>query len=79
MLALGLTSLRDVERLVSAFCVTGLLLGAGAVNSVLISPTSLFPLEIDEFGQQAARAAGPIGDPNFFALVMAALVPFALY
>jgi hypothetical protein len=79
VLALGLTSLRDVERLVSAFCVTGLLLGAGAVYSVLVGPTSLFPLEIDEFGQQAARAAGPFGEANFFALSLAALIPAALH
>jgi len=79
VLALGLASIRDVERLTSALCVTGLFLGAGAAYSVLVGPTGLFPLETDEFGQQAARAAGPFGESNFFALSLAALIPMALH
>jgi O-antigen ligase len=48
---------------------------------VFVHPTRLFPLKAPDFLFQeiTPRAAGPIGDPNFFALVMAALLPFALY
>ena len=79
VLALGMSQVRDLERLTSALCVTGLVLGAGAVYSVLVGPTSLFPLATDLTGDQAARAAGPFGEPNFFALSLAALVPIALH
>jgi O-antigen ligase len=79
VLALGLSQVRDFERLMTALCVTGLILGAGAVYSVLVGPTSLFPLATDLAGDQAARAAGPFGEPNFFALSLAALVPVALH
>ena len=79
VLALGMSQVRDLERLTTALCVTGLILGAGAVYSVLVGPTSLFSLATDVAGDQAARAAGPFGEPNFFALSMAALVPIALH
>jgi O-antigen ligase len=68
-----------VERTVIALCAAGVILGLGAAYSVLVHPTGLFPLEQGGGGGEAARAAGPFGDPNFFALSMAALVPFAIY
>jgi O-antigen ligase len=79
VVALGVSSIRDAERLASALAITGLVLGAGAIFSVVVGSTSLFPLYTDPTGNQAARAAGPFGEPNFFALSLAALVPFALH
>jgi len=79
--ALAIRSVADVERAAVTLSGVGIFLGLGSLSSVFLQPTRLFPLKAAEFVFQdpAPRAAGPIGDPNFFALVMAALVPFALY
>jgi teichuronic acid biosynthesis protein TuaE len=59
--------------------VLGIVLGTGAMWSVLVGPTALFPLAIDETGGEASRAAGPFGEPNFFALSLAIIVPLAMH
>jgi O-antigen ligase len=68
-----------VRRTARVLVLVGIFLGLGAAFSVLVHPTGLFPLETDPFGVEAPRAAGPYGESNFFALSLAALVPFALY
>jgi putative inorganic carbon (HCO3(-)) transporter len=68
----------EVERVAIALCIAGAVLGLGAAYSVLVHPTALFPLNV-ETGGEAARAAGPFGESNFFALSMAALVPFSVH
>lgn len=82
ILALGLRSVRDVERVGVILCLTGIALAAGAVYSVNVGPIGPFGVS-DEgsevLGTTALRAAGPFGDPNFFALSMAAIIPFALH
>jgi O-antigen ligase len=72
---LCLVSVRDVERSLTAIAVCGLVLGLGALASILIGPSKLFPLAIDPFGVEAPRAAGPFGEPNFFALSLATTMP----
>jgi O-antigen ligase len=72
----------SAERVVTALVLTGLILGIGGICSVLIAPSGLFPVVTDvatAIEPEAPRAAGPFGEPNFFALSMAALTPFALY
>ena len=77
--ALCLRGVEDVERMVKVIVGLGVILGVGAAWSVLVGPTALFPLDTDtEFGTQAPRAAGPFGEPNFFALSLAVITPFAL-
>jgi O-antigen ligase len=69
-----------VRRVVIALVTAGLFLGVGAALSVLAGPTELFPVtEAESLQEVAPRAAGPFGEPNFFALSLAALVPPALY
>jgi putative inorganic carbon (hco3(-)) transporter len=68
----------DPERVAIALCIAGTVLGLGAAYSVLVHPTALFPLNV-ETGGEAARAAGPFGESNFFALSLAALVPFSVH
>jgi len=68
-----------VERVAIGLCAVGVLLGLGAAYSVLVHPTGLFPLTEEVGGPEAVRAAGPFGEANFFALSLAALVPFAIY
>jgi O-antigen ligase len=75
--ALCLRSRADVERTIVALATLGLILGVGAAWSVLVGPTALFPVSEAE-GSEAARAAGPFGEPTFFALSLAVLVPLAL-
>lgn len=77
--AFGLTSVGDVDRTVRAIAVVGLALGLGALYSVYVAPTELFPLEIDPFGAEAPRAAGPFGESNFFALSLAAAAPMQYF
>lgn len=79
--ALLLTSTRDVDRVVCALVATGIFLAAGAAWSVLVAPSTLFPLTqpVGPFDPEAQRAAGPFGEPNFFALTLAVLVPLSLY
>lgn len=77
--ALGLTSVGDVDRTVRAIAVVGLVLGVGALYSVYVAPTGLFPLETDPYGVEAARAAGPFGESNFFALSLAAAAPMQYF
>jgi O-antigen ligase len=73
-------SVSDVDRVTVALACLGIVLGLGAAWSVLVGPTALFPLNEVEGGVEAtARAAGPFGESNFFALSLAALVPIALY
>ncbi|MGE5281282.1 MAG: O-antigen ligase family protein [Chloroflexota bacterium] len=72
----------SAERVVTALVVTGLVLGIGGICSILIGPSGLFPVITDvatAIEPEAPRAAGPFGEPNFFALSMAALTPLALY
>ena len=81
LIALCVRTVDDVERAAVTLSFVGIFLGAGSLFSVFVHPTRLFPLKAPDIAFQVIppRAAGPIGDPNFFALVMAALVPFALY
>jgi O-antigen ligase len=79
LIALTLHGAPGVERAVTMLAVAGIFLGLGAVYSVLVHPTGLFPLQVGEVGLEAPRAAGPFQEANFFALSMAALLPFALY
>ncbi len=72
----------NAERVVTALVVTGLILGVGGICSILIGPTGLFPVITDvatAIEPEAPRAGGPFGEPNFFALSMAALTPLALF
>jgi hypothetical protein len=72
----------NAERVVVALVVTGLVLGVGGTLSVLIGPTGLFPVITDvatAIEPEAPRAGGPFGEPNFFALSLAALTPLALF
>jgi hypothetical protein len=74
----------DVERVFIALAFVGIFLSAGAIYSVHVHPTSLFPLDISECApghvcDEAPRAAGPFGESNFFALSLATLMPMALY
>lgn len=76
--ALCLRGVEDVDRVVKLLVALGIVLGVGAAWSVLVGPTALFKLRVDEFGEQAPRAAGPFGEPNFFALSLVVLMPLAL-
>jgi O-antigen ligase len=72
----------NAERVVTALVIAGLILGVGGICSVLIGPSGLFPVVADvttAIEPEAPRAAGPFGEPNFFALSMAALTPLALF
>jgi O-antigen ligase len=82
--ALCVRTWRDTDRTAVALVVAGIFLGLGAVYSVRVHPTTLFPLDEtpDIYGNLPAgapRAAGPFGESNFFALSLAVLVPFCLY
>lgn len=77
--AFGLASVGDVDRAIRAIAVVGLALGIGALYSVYVAPTGLFPLETDPAGVEAARAAGPFGESNFFALSLAATAPMQYF
>jgi O-antigen ligase len=73
--ALCLRGVDDVRRATIALSAVAIPLGIGAVYSVTTGPTGLFPV-IVEAG--VTRAEGPFGEPNFFALSLAALTPLAL-
>ena len=80
--ALCLYGAGSVERAVTVLVAIGLVLGLGGIWSVLVGPTEIFPLEVepDYFtDREAPRAAGPFGEPNFYALSMATLTPLALF
>ena len=79
--ALCMRRVKDFDRAGVTLSSVGVLLGLGSLFSVFVPPTILFPLKVPEAAGTVIppRAAGPVGDPNFFALIMAALVPFALY
>lgn len=82
IIALCVFGAGSAERVVIALVVTGLILGIGGILSVLIGPTSLFPVITDTvtaLEPEAPRAGGPFGEPNFYALSMAALTPLALF
>lgn len=82
IVALSVFGPGSAERVVTALVITGLVLGIGGICSVLIGPSGLFPVVTDvvtAIEPEASRAAGPFGEPNFFALSMAALTPLALY
>jgi O-antigen ligase len=69
-------------RVATALCLAAIFLGSGAAYSVLVEPTALFPLngsDAEMPGLEASRAAGPFGEANFFALSLAAVVPFAVH
>jgi O-antigen ligase len=78
LIALTLRGRLDVERAVTVLAAVAIFLGLGAAYSVLVHPTGLFPLQLEPSGVSAQRAAGPFKESNFFALSMAALLPFAL-
>lgn len=72
----------SAERVALALVVTGLILGVGGILSILVGPSELFPVITDTtslFDPEAPRAGGPFGEPNFFALSLAALTPLALF
>ncbi|MCD6726514.1 MAG: O-antigen ligase family protein [Solirubrobacteraceae bacterium] len=73
--ALCVLGVQDVSRALTAIAITGLILGVGALFSVYVTSTSLFPLELDPSGVEAPRAAGPFGESNFFALSLATTIP----
>jgi O-antigen ligase len=79
--AFAIRTADGVERVVVALVATGLVLGLGAMYSVLVEPTALFGVSTAPPGAPpvAPRAIGPLGEPNFFALSLAALVPLAVY
>lgn len=83
--ALLVRSRDDVERVVVALVVCGIVLGIGAAYSVLVHPTAIFKLDgalrlpNGQIDIQAKRAAGPFGESNFFALSLAVLAPLALH
>ena len=68
-----------MDRVVVVLCAVGAFLALGGVYSVLVGPTELFPLNDEVTGPEAARAAGPFGEANFFALSLAALGPLCVY
>jgi O-antigen ligase len=73
---------RDVDRAALALTVLGIGLSIGAIYSVRVHPTGLFPLDQAPTTAGPAitpRAAGPFGESNFFALSLAVLVPFAVH
>lgn len=82
--ALCIRSTRDTERVGAVLIVTGIFLSLGALYTVQVGPTELFPENDlpDEYGNPPPgppRAAGPFGEANFFALSLAAIVPFCIY
>lgn len=83
--ALCIRTTKDTDRTAIALVLTGIFLAAGAVYSVRVHPTALFPLNekaIDASGHRYTgppRAAGPFGEANFFSLSLAAIVPFCMY
>jgi hypothetical protein len=82
LVALVVRRVDDVDKTMSAISIVGIVLGLGALYSVFGTPTPLFPLKsISEPGFQTTelRAAGPVGDPNFFALLLATQIPMGLY
>ena len=79
IVALGMQTRKDIDRLTIALCLVAIFLGLGAASSVLLGPSGIFPVEVDQAGTQANRAAGPFGESNFFALSLAALLPLAVY
>jgi O-antigen ligase len=72
---------RDLDRTALALVVLGIVLSVGAVYSVRVHPTALFPLDqaADPVHPVTPRAAGPFGESNFFALSLAVIVPFATH
>jgi len=82
IVALCVFGASSAERVALALVVTALILGLGGIFSVLIGPSELFPVITDTtslFEPEAPRAGGPFGEPNFFALSLAALTPLALF
>jgi O-antigen ligase len=72
----------DAERVVIALAAVGIVLGLGSAYSILAHPIGPFTvaLPVGPLDPSAPRAAGLLyGDPNFFALSLATLVPFAMY
>lgn len=73
--ALCLRGVRDVRNATIVLSACSVVLGVGASLSVLTGPSALFGVRAED---GVTRASGPLGEPNFFALSLAALVPFAL-
>jgi putative inorganic carbon (hco3(-)) transporter len=69
----------NVDRVVVVLCAVGAFLALGGVYSILVGPSALFPLHDEVTGPEAARAAGPFGEANFFALSLASLGPLCVY
>ncbi len=80
VVALACRGRDDARRVLAALVGLGVVLGVGAVWSVRVGPTELFPLNGSSavFEYEAPRAAGPFGEANFFALSLVVLVPAAL-
>lgn len=82
IVALCVFGVGSAERVAVALVVAGLILGIGGIFSVLVEPTGLFPVITDvatAIEPEAPRAGGPFGEPNFYALSLAALTPLALF
>jgi O-antigen ligase len=82
--AMCVTGLGSAERVAVALVFAALILGLGGVWSILVGPTDLFPLiedgpEVLPSAREAPRAGGPFGEPNFYALSLAAVTPLALH
>jgi O-antigen ligase len=83
LLFLGATAMlvggtAGIERSAFALTLLGIGLSIGAVYSVRAHPFWVFVLDGPVTSTDVARAAGPFGESNFFALSLATLVPFAL-
>ena len=85
--ALCLFSVRDVERVAVGLAAVGAFLALGGIYSVLIGPIgeigpiNLFdvPRDPQTLDPQPGRAGGPFGEPNFFALALAAILPISIH
>jgi O-antigen ligase len=80
--ALVVRNVDHIDKTMSALALIGILLSLGALYSVFVTPTALFPLKsvgTPPFDTIEMRAAGTVGDPNFFALLLATLVPIGLF
>lgn len=78
LVAFCVASAKDVDRAAWVLTVTGAILGAGAISSILVGPSHFFPIADVDLRFEAPRAVGPFGEANFFALSLAMILPFAL-
>jgi len=78
LVAFCIVSVRDVDRVAAVLTLTGAVLGAGAISTILIGPSHFFPIADVDLRFEAPRAVGPFGEANFFALSLTMILPFAL-